>query len=232
MTKKDAEILLAKIYSDIFGIERIIDFDWFMQKYAYDVRLPVEVVDSSNGNASWISNMRNGKYISHDQIIHLSKEDSFMRPKIATPTIDQILATWQDTLVLASSHNTDCEQVEESDNIYRSSNVFRSSNILDSKGVVLSEYSNDCENVAAVRLSGLLQYCIRTTNSVRCSSSFETELSADISKSFYTYNCRDMYETMFCSNITGKKYCIANMQYEEKEYFEIKKMILNSLIEQ
>lgn len=27
----------------------------------------------------------------------------------------------------------------------------------------------------------------------------------------------------FCSHIANKKYCIANMQFEEEEYFEIKK---------
>lgn len=34
----------------------------------------------------------------------------------------------------------------------------------------------------------------------------------------------------FCSHIANKKYCIANMQFEEEEYFEIKKTIISWIL--
>lgn len=39
-----------------------------------------------------------------------------------------------------------------------------------------------------------------------------------------------MFECMFCSHITNKKFCIANMQFEEAEYRKIKDMVVRWML--
>lgn len=35
---------------------------------------------------------------------------------------------------------------------------------------------------------------------------------------------------MFCSHISNRRYCIANMQFDKEEYMEIKKEILKWIV--
>lgn len=61
-------------------------------------------------------------------------------------------------------------------------------------------------------------------------------LIADISLSEYIRKRRlssagfDLYECIFCSHIANKRFCIANMQFEEEEYYEIKKAIIEWIL--
>ena len=54
-------------------------------------------------------------------------------------------------------------------------------------------------------------------------NSFNVNWSGKITIVFMqnSYDCMDC---MFCSHMAGKRYCIANMQYSEEEYKQIKEM--------
>ena len=56
------------------------------------------------------------------------------------------------------------------------------------------------------------------------------ELLKEIANSFFIQDCSDLHECMFCSHISSKRFCIANMQFTEKEYYEIKKLIIEWII--
>jgi hypothetical protein len=227
MNKTDAVTVITKVWADIFGTAPTIDFDDFMQKFAFDIRLPSEVTDYTTGLPSWVDKLEPMRFMTNAQADKLGSNDEFARPTKELRTVEDVLAAWKEVHTLVSEHVMNSENVSESDKVYRSQNVFRSTNILDSNNVVLCEYDSQCEYTIASRRSGTSQYCIRLDNSVNCSSSYEVALSAKVSKSMYIYNCFDMYECLFCTNISGKKYCIANMQYEKEDYFKIKALVVS-----
>lgn len=48
--------------------------------------------------------------------------------------------------------------------------------------------------------------------------------------SLFIQDCYDLYECMFCSHIASKRYYIANMQFEEDEYYQIKESIMQWIL--
>ena len=64
-----------------------------------------------------------------------------------------------------------------------------------------------------------------------CHNSYNVVCSGKISNSFFIQDCNTLYECMFCSHISNKRYCIANMQFEEEEYFEIKNSIIEWILQ-
>ena len=38
--------------------------------------------------------------------------------------------------------------------------------------------------------------------------------------------CYDISDCMFCSHISGKRFCIANMQFSEEEYKRLKELVI------
>jgi hypothetical protein len=42
----------------------------------------------------------------------------------------------------------------------------------------------------------------------------------------FIHDAADMQDSMFCTNIKGKRFCIANMQFEEAEYRKLQKEVI------
>jgi len=40
----------------------------------------------------------------------------------------------------------------------------------------------------------------------------------------------DMQDSMFCTNLKGKQFCIANMQFEEAEYRQLKDQVVRWIL--
>ena len=76
----------------------------------------------------------------------------------------------------------------------------------------------------------IVNFCIRCDDSKNCSNSYNVICSNKVNNSLFIQDCFDLYECMFCSHIASKRYCIANMQFEEQEYFAIKKVIIDWIL--
>ena len=48
--------------------------------------------------------------------------------------------------------------------------------------------------------------------------------------SLFIQDCFDLYECLFCAHIVHQKFCIANMQFEEAEYFAIKAQVIEWIL--
>ena len=53
--------------------------------------------------------------------------------------------------------------------------------------------------------------------------------SRAITNSFFIKNCYDLQDSIFCSHLKNKQYCVANMQYTKEEYKVLKKKIFEWL---
>ena len=170
--------IVNKIFIGVFDRKNIYSMDTLLEKYAFDIKLPKQVNDSTTNEVTW----------------------------------------------------ADSINVAKSDTIYRCENVYRSTDCSDSKNIIYCDSCDNGEFLLASQRSGTCNYCIRCDDSKDCSNSYNVICSNKVSNSLFIQDCFDLYECMFCSHIASKRFCIANMQFEEQEYYEIKKLIIEWIL--
>lgn len=235
MTEREAQKLLDKIVGQVFGYQNPFTLEQFMQKFAFDVRLPQQVFDSFDGSPTWAQSTNPTKFMKMEnargvEIAGASKDTDFLRPKKVLNSMDDILAEWNLINFTTTERINDSLNIGESDNIERSENVFRSQDVRDSKNVLFSDGVGKSEYIVAGQRSGNSTYCIRIDDSGECTSCFSVSWSGRLTNCFFMHDSGDMQDSMFCTNIKGKRFCIANMEYTEQEYNHYKDMVLRWLL--
>ncbi|MDQ5972199.1 MAG: hypothetical protein QG553_358 [Patescibacteria group bacterium] len=235
MTKQEAQAVLDKIVAQVFGYKNPLTLEQFQEKFAFDVRLPQQVTDAIDGSVTWAQSTNPVKFVKQDnarglEIAGASEETDYLRPARPLNAIEDILAAWEEINYTTTERNTDSINVSESDVIKYSENVFRSQDINGCKNVLFSDGVHGCEFVAACQRSGDATFCIRIEDSGECTNSFGISWSGRITNCFMMHDTSDMQDSMFCTNISGKRFCIANMQYEEAEYRRIRDVVARWLL--
>lgn len=230
MTQQDAQNILDKIIGQVFGYQNPLSLAQFMQKFAFDIALPQQVYDTTDGTPTWAQTTTPTKYIKVENA--LKRDDLFHKDgqKIDFKSIEEILSAWSDINYYTTERYTDCSDILESDTIQQSQFVYRSQDIRRAKNVIFSDGVSDSEFIAASQRSSRNNFCVRVEDSVDCSNSFHVTWSAKINNSIFIHDCYDMKDSMFCTNMAGAQYCIANMQYTKEEYEEIRKMVIGWLL--
>jgi hypothetical protein len=230
MTTAEAQKLLDKIVGQVFGYQNPLSLEQFMQKFTFDVRLPQPVVDGIDGKQTWAQSTNPTKFVTLKnsrglEIGGASAKTDFLRPKRQINSMEDILASWNEINFTTTERYKDSINVAESDNIYYSENVYRSQDVRKSKNVLFSDGVTGCEFVVAGQRSGDSTFCIRIEDSGDCTNCFNISWSGKLTNCFFMHDTGDMQDSMFCTNIMGKRFCIANMQYEEEEYKKIRDMV-------
>lgn len=226
MTAQETKTVLDKIVGQVFGYRNPYTLEQFMQKYAFDVRLPSEVYDSTTGEKTWASSTNPTKFMTLANTRKRAEVDDFMLPKRAIGSIQDMLAAWNETNYTSTERQIESINVHESDCIYNCENVYRSQDCNRSKNVILCDSVHDSESVVAIQRSKNLTYSIRVEDSQNTSSSFSVSWSNKVTNSFFINDCFDVSDCMFCSHIAGKRFCIANMQFTEAEYNKFKDLVV------
>lgn len=233
MTHQEAKLVLDKIVGQIFGYQNPYTLEQFLQKFAFDIRLPSEVHDSTTGESTWASSTNPTKFMTLANTREYLKETEFMIPKRPLNNIQDILSAWNETNFTSTERHIESLNVHESDCIYNCENVYRSQDCKLSKNFLFSDGIREgSEYVAAIQRSHNLTYCIRIDDSQNVTNSFSVSWSNKVTNSFFVNDCFDISDCMFCSHLAGKRFCVANMQLTEAEYrkleAEVKKWILTS----
>lgn len=221
MTPKVAQEILDKIVGQVFGYKNPYSLEQFMQKFAFDVRLPSQVSDST-GQPTWAQSVNPTKFIKLQDAL----KNDWVSPDTPLKNVEDILQAWSFVNYTATERDIDSLNVAESDNIYNSENIYRSLDVIRSKNVLFSDGAWDCEFVAANQRSNTSNYCIRLEDSKECTGSFNVSWSGKVVNSLFIHDCFDMFECMFCSHVSSKRFCIANRQFEEAEYRKLKDLII------
>jgi hypothetical protein len=235
MTQREAQLMLDKIVGQIFGYKNPLTLEQFMKKFAFDIRLPQPVTDSIDGSITWSQTVNPTRFVKMEnarglEIAGASAATDFLRPKRDLHSIEEVLAAWSEINFTTTEKLLDSLNVHESDNLDLAENVYRSQDIRRCKNIIFSDGLNGCEYMAACQRSGKSSFCIRLDDSGECFNSFGVSWSGNISNSFFMHDTGDMQDSMFCTNIKGKQYCIANMQYTETEYKQIKDMVVRWIL--
>jgi hypothetical protein len=230
MDHKQAQSILDKVIGQITGYKNPFSMEQFLQKYTYNVTLPVEVHDATTGEATWTQSINASKFMTLKNINKQAQVDDWALPKRPVTSVEDILKAWNEVNYITTERQIDSLNIAQSDNIYFSENVFRSQDITRCKNIVYCESINNCEYVVASQRSGDSSYCARLEDSTKCSGSFGVVWSGNVVNSLFIQDSSNIYECMFCSKLKDKKFCIANMQFKETEYYQLKDMVLRWLL--
>ncbi len=230
MTPQQAQALLDKVIGQIFGYQNPLTLEQFMQKFTFDVRLPQQVFDSFDGSETWAQSTNPTRFVKMTnarglEIGEASSKTDFLRPKRALTNIQDILSAWNEINFTTTERYKDSINVSQSDNIYSSENVFRSQDVHNSKNILFSDGLHGSEFVVAGQRSANSIFCIRLEDSGDCTNCFNVSWSGKLTNCFFMHDTGDMQDSMFCTNVKGKRFCIANMQYDEDEYKKIKDVV-------
>lgn len=230
MNAEIAKEILDKIVGQIFGFQNPYSLDTFMQKYAFDIKLPQQVYDSTTNQPTWADSTNPTKFITMQNAWDRQDSGGWDMPKVPISTMEDILAAWSKVNLTATERSIQSDNVVESDNILFSENVYRSIFTTGSKNVLFCDGPLNCEYVAACQRSQTSNYCIRVDDSQNCSNSFNVSWSDSVTNSLFMHDCKNMHDSMFCSHLSGKRFCIANMQFEEAEYMKIRDMVIRWIL--
>jgi hypothetical protein len=230
MTPQIAQEILDKIVGQVFGYKNPMTLEQFAQKYAFDVRQPMQVADSTTGEMTWVGSTNPAKFMTLNNVKKQIEANDFMVPTQPIDTIETLLSLWNTTNYMATERQLESINIAESDNILKSENVYRSQDVNTSKNVLFSDGAFFSEYVAASQRASNNSFCIKIDDSALCSDSFMVTWSNKATSSYFVSNCYDITDCMFCSHLSGKQYCVANMQYDEAEYRRIKDMVVRWIL--
>ena len=223
MTDPQAKELIDKIVGQIFGLQNPFTLDEFAAKFAFDIRLTSEVADSKTGESTWVQSTQGNKFIKFSNLTG-NIEDS-MQPAQQLNSMEDILTLWQKASFSCTERYLDSDNVSKSDAIYGSRNVYRSIDVSGSNNIAFCDTVQNSEFVAASQRSQGNVYSMRIDDSGNVSNSFQVTWSKNISNCFFVRDSSDLSDCMFSSQIEGKRFCIANMQYTEEEYRKWEKIV-------
>lgn len=230
MNEVKARDLVNKIFNNVFLVNCNFSLEEILEKFAFDLKLPKKVYDSTTNEETWADSINSGRYITLTNMEKRDAKEGWMLEKKEISGLDELIEIWNSINLTTTERVYDSINVSLSDTIYRCENVYHSTDCSDSKNLIYCDSCGNSEFMLASQRTGSSNYCIRCDDSVNCSNSYNVICSNKVINSFFIQDCFDLYECMFCSHIASKKYCIANMQFEKEEYFYLKKIIVEWII--
>lgn len=226
MNTKTAKHITDYIVKDVFGIDSPFSLIEFQKKFAIDIPRALKTTCALSHKDTWIFGSLENKIASQAAIEERFAKDEWVSTQKSITSVADILKAWDEINYQTAEKYVNSIHVLESDGIYTSNNVYQSVSIFDSKNIVFSYKLVDCNYMVASRDNSSCTLGIRVRDSVYCSSNFEVSWSNKVSKSMFIHDGYDLYECLFCSHIRSKKFCIANVQFEQEEYFRLKKEVI------
>lgn len=230
MSEEQTLETVNKIFKLVFERENQCNLALLLEKFAFDIKLPKEVRDSTTNEVTWADSINSGRFITLHNMEEFDKNTGWMQEKRDLNSLKDILEAWKKVNLTTTERVYDSINVSKSDTIYNCENVYNSTDCSNSKNIIFCNSCGACEYLLASQRSGSSSFCIRCDDSKDCSNSYNVICSNKVSNSLFIQDCFNLHECIFCSHIANKKYCIANMQFDKDEYFEIKKVIIGWIL--
>ncbi|MCA9328434.1 hypothetical protein KC959_01565 [Candidatus Saccharibacteria bacterium] len=231
MNSDEAKKILDKVVGQVFGYTNPLTLEQAMQKFAFDVPLPQQVYDATDNSPTWASSVGQSRYVKLENARNNAASASEgLYAKVPINNVEELLDKWSRINFVTTEREIDSINIAESDNVIGSENVYRSQDIRRSKNILFSDGLEDSEFIVAGQRCGANTFCIRIEDSGECSNSFGISWSTRITNCLFIHDSADMQDSMFCSNIKGKRFCIANMQFTEEEYKHLHKQVVQWIL--
>ena len=230
MNNKETLQVINKIFNNVFNKDNQYTLDEILEKFAFDIKLPKKVYDSTTNEETWADSINNHQFITLTNMEKKNNQEGWLLPKKDIHSLEELISIWQSINYTTTERVVDSLNVSKSDTIYGCENVYRSTDCSNSKNIIYCDSCGDSEYILACQRTGTSSFCIRTDDSKDCSNSYNVIWSNKISNSFFIQDCFNLYECMFCSHIANQKYCIANMSFTKEEYYHIKEQIITWIL--
>lgn len=230
MREKEIYNIINLIFNYIFNQDNPFTLEELLSKYAFDIKLPKKVRDSTTNEITYADSINFQKFITLSNMEKRDIKEGWMLPKQNITGLKDIITIWNQINYTTTERVYDSINVSLSDTIYRCQNIYHSTGCSDSKNLVFCDNCANCEYLIASQRSFACSFCIRTDDSKDCTNSYNVICSNKISNSYFIQDCFNLHECLFCSHIANKKYCIANMQFSKEEYYQIKEKITKWII--
>ncbi len=230
MNETEVKDAISKIFKNVFNRENAFSIEEIKEKFAFDVKIPKMVYDSITNEETWATSIHSGKFITNTNMEKRDQEKGWMLEKRNIDNLEELINIWNSINLTTTERVYDSINVSRSDTVYKSENVYASNDIREGKNIIYCDGCGNCDYMLASQRSALCQYCIRTDDSGSCSNSYNVICSSKINNCLFIQDCSNLYECMFCSHISSKKFCIANMQFEEEEYYQMKEAIVDWIL--
>lgn len=231
MDKKEAMNVANKVFENVFRQKCSYTLEEILNEFAFDLKLPQKVLDSTTGEETWASSINPTKFITQKNSENFNHGNGWMLKKREITTLEELIKLWKKVNFTTTERVYDSSNVSQSDTIYRCENLYRCNDCRACKNSLYLDGCGSSEFCIASQRSGNSSFCIRVDDSTDCMNSYNVICSAKISNSLFIQDCNSLHECIFCSHISNRKYCIVNMQFEKEEYFEIKSEIVKWILE-
>lgn len=220
--------LFEVVWNQVFEDVSMISIEDFKKNFIDDILLPKEFKCELSGEIVWSSpEYAYKRFISKAETNKRTEKDNFMEVSLPINSLDDVLGMVKDVALFKGERDTNSTSIEESDDIYSSDMVYNSTHIYVSQKVLWCNNIVQSEYVVASKGSKNITFSMRVIDSGNVSNSFDISFCANTSNSYFCHDCFDIRDCMFCFHLTSKRFCIANRQYEESEYIQMKKKILS-----
>lgn len=219
-----------RIFQMVFERDNTRSLAELKEKLARGIRLPMQVVEMVTGEEVWTIMPNGGKFISEASIAKIDEEQGWLKAAKDYSGAEEIYREWQNVNSMTTERVYESADVAKSDCIYGCEKVYGSADCRACKNVLYCSSCVEGEYLLACERSSGCNFCIGTKDSGSCSNSYNVICSNKIMNSFFVQDCFDLYECMFCAHIASRKFCIANRQFEQEEYFRLKKMVTDWLV--
>lgn len=226
MDHQIAQKILDYVVGQVFGYQNPFTLDHAVAKFAFDVRLPQQVYDAQTGEPTWAASMSDNRYLKPSSVEKQMSEDDGLRLPRTFGDLNDVVSAWNEINYAMSERQIGSTNILESDGVYHSNYVYRSVDIRKSNNILLSDGVDACENIVAGQTSRTSKDSIRIEDSKHVERSFNVTWSNKITNSMFIRDCYDLDECLFCTHLTGKRFCVANVQLEEAEYRRIKQLVI------
>lgn len=230
MNEGKALEIVNKIFKNVFDKNNNFNLEEILEKFAFDVKLPKQVYDTTTNEITWADSINSGRFITNKNMMKRDNNKGWLLPKKQINNLEELIDIWNTINLTTTERVYNSINVIKSDTIYRCENVYNSTDCNDCKNIIYCDSCGNSEFLLACGRSGSCNFCIRTDDSKDCSNSYNIICCNKISNSLFIQDCFNLYECMFCSHIAAKRFCIANMQFEEQEYYEIKNKIIEWIL--
>lgn len=230
MTNKQILETVDKVFQAIFGQQCPWDLETLEQKMAFDIKLPAVVKDSTTGEVTYSAMPNAKKFITDKNSAKREDSEGWMLEKQPVKNLKKLIELWDSINYTMTERVYDSENVTASDPIYNSVNVHKSTNCGRCHNIVFCDSSHASDFAIACQRSADLNFCLRVDDSSACSNSYNVICSGKISNSLFIQDANNLHECIFCSHLANRKFCIANMQFEEKEYYALKAKIVEWIL--
>ncbi|MBI5046331.1 hypothetical protein HZC07_01220 [Candidatus Micrarchaeota archaeon] len=125
------------------------------------------------------------------------------------------------------------EDVVESDNIMDGVHIYRSNDVLNAENIAYSQML-----IRGSKFAFGCSWSDRVSFSINCSElsmvtrSFESGFMVNTSDAYFSYNCIDCNDVIFCFNQRAKRHAIGNTVLGRDTYNALKKKLLEEVVQQ